>query len=101
LTRAIHKMYYLCMSNNSRAINITLPDELVREIDKAAKGEYASRSDFIRESVVRRLKNQRIVDEWGDSGNWEAVVDFRDLPGGGMPAEELLKRLKHLHGQDR
>ena len=49
LTRAIHKMYYLCMSNNSRAINITLPDELVREIDKAAKGEYASRGDFIRD----------------------------------------------------
>ncbi|OGL35041.1 hypothetical protein A3F65_01725 [Candidatus Saccharibacteria bacterium RIFCSPHIGHO2_12_FULL_47_16b] len=89
------------MSNNSKAINITLPDELLEAIDKAAKSEYASRSDFIRESIVRRLKGQRVVDEWGDEGNWETVVDFRDLPGGGMPAEELLERLKHLNGQDK
>ena len=89
------------MSKNAKAINITLPQDLLQEIDKAAKDEYASRSDFIRESVVRRLKGQRVVDEWGDEGNWETVVDFRDLPGGGMPAEELLNRLKHLNGQDK
>lgn len=87
-------MYYLCMGNRAKAINITLPDELLKAIDKAAKNEYASRSDFIRESVVRRLKGQRIVDEWGDEGNWETVVDFRDLPGGGMDIEEFIDRLE-------
>lgn len=89
------------MSNNSKAINITLPDELLKAIDKAAKGEYASRSDFIRESIVRRLKGQRVVDEWGDEGNWETVVDFRDLPGGGMDIEDFIDRLEKLDGQDK
>ena len=52
----------------SKIINISLPEELVEKIDKLAKGEYASRSDFIRETLVRRIKGQRIVDEWGDNG---------------------------------
>jgi metal-responsive CopG/Arc/MetJ family transcriptional regulator len=41
----------------TKIINISLPEDLVKEIDKAAKAEYASRSDFIRQSVVGRLKN--------------------------------------------
>ncbi|MEK7096010.1 MAG: ribbon-helix-helix domain-containing protein [Patescibacteria group bacterium] len=88
------------MSNNSRAINITLPSDLVKEIDKAAKGEYASRSDFIRESVVRRLKNQRIVDEWGDEGNWETVVDFREINPEGVPLDEVITALEKLDKTD-
>ena len=74
----------------------SLPEELVRKIDEAAKADFANRSDFIRETLVRRLKNQRIIDEWGDDGQWETVVSFRDLPNGGMPAEELVERLKKL-----
>jgi Arc/MetJ-type ribon-helix-helix transcriptional regulator len=84
----------------SKIINISLPEELIERIDQLAKGEYASRSDFIRETLVRRVKGQRIVDEWGDEGKWETVVDFRDLPGGGIPAEDLLERLKKLDGQN-
>lgn len=84
----------------SRTINISLPEDLVKKIDQLAKGEYASRSDFIRETLVRRIKGQRIVDEWGDEGSWETVVDFRDLPDGGIPAEELVARLKKLNGQN-
>lgn len=89
------------MSRNSRAINITLPDDLLKKLDKAAKSEYASRSDFIRESIVRRLHGQRVVNEWDDEGNWETVVDFSDLPGGGMELEEFIDRLEKLDGQDK
>lgn len=88
------------MSNNSKPINLTLPDELLKAIDKAAKSEYASRSDFIRESVVRRLKNQHVVDEWGDEGNWETVVDFREMNPNGVPAEEVLASLHRLKKTD-
>lgn len=80
----------------AKTINISLPEELVKKIDKLAKGEYASRSDFIRETLVRRIKGQRIVDEWGDEGEWETVVDFRDVNLGGVPAEEVLKALNKL-----
>ncbi|MGH7196086.1 MAG: ribbon-helix-helix domain-containing protein [Candidatus Saccharimonadales bacterium] len=85
----------------TKTINVSLPPKLLEKIDAAARGEYATRSDFIRETLVRRIKGQRIVDEWGDEGEWETVVDFRDLPGGGMPAEEFSERLKKLNGQNK
>lgn len=47
----------------SKTINISLPEELVKKIDRAAKSDYASRSDYIRETLVRRIKGQKIVDE--------------------------------------
>lgn len=80
----------------SKTINISLPEELVKKIDKLAKGEYASRSDFIRETLVRRIKGQRIVDEWGDEGEWEVVVDFREINPAGVPAEDVLEALEKL-----
>lgn len=80
----------------TKTINISLPDDLIKRIDKLAKGEYASRSDFIRETLVHRIKGQRIVDEWGDEGEWETVADFRDVNPGGVPAEDVLKALRNL-----
>lgn len=80
----------------SKIINISLPEDLVKKIDKLAKGEYASRSDFIRETLVRRIKGQRVVDEWGDAGEWETVVDFRDINPDGVPAEDVLRALQKL-----
>lgn len=40
---------------SSKTINISLDEKLIKEIDKAAKAEYASRSDYIRQSVVNQL----------------------------------------------
>jgi Arc/MetJ-type ribon-helix-helix transcriptional regulator len=80
----------------SKIINLSLPEELVKEIDKAAKRDYANRSDFIRETLVRRLKGQRVVDDWGDEGEWETVVDFRDINPNGVPAKDVLRAIKDL-----
>lgn len=80
----------------TKTINISLPEELLKKIDAAAKSEYASRSDFIREVLVRKLKNQRIVDEWGDEGEWETVVDFRSVNPEGVPAKEVVAALEKL-----
>lgn len=55
----IQDPYKPCMM--TRTINISLPAQLLKEIDEAAKGNYASRSDFIRETMVLRLKNQQVV----------------------------------------
>jgi prevent-host-death family protein len=35
------------------------------------------------------------VDEWGDEGTWETVLDLGGKKEGGMSAQEFLKRLKH------
>ena len=79
-----------------KTINISLPEELLKKIDNEAKAEYASRSDFIRDSLVRRIKHQRVVDEWGDDGEWETAVDFRELNSDGVPASDVLKALEKL-----
>lgn len=86
-------MYDLCMS---KIINISLPEELVKRIDAEAKAEYASRSDFIRDTLVKRLRGQRVVDEWGDEGTWETVVNFRTLTPSGIPADDVLAAIKEL-----
>jgi len=72
-----------------KTINISLPEELLNRIDIEAKSEYASRSDFIRDTIVRRLKNQRVVDEWGDEGVWETVVNFREIASNGVPSSDV------------
>ena len=79
---------------SSKAINITLDEKLIKEIDKAAKSEYASRSDYIRDSIVRKLRAQAL-DEWGEpAGMWEPGVDLRDKNGKGMPIDEFLQIVK-------
>ncbi len=81
----------------SKIINISLPEDLVKKIDQLAKSDYASRSDFIRETLVRRIKGQRIVDEWGDPvGEWEAGIDLRDSHGNGVKAETVLAVIDEL-----
>ena len=51
--------------------------------------------------VVRRSKpvfKVTPVDEWGDEGIWETVVDFTKIRKGGVPAEDVLASLKRLNG---
>lgn len=45
----------------TQTFNISLPKELVKKVDEVAKREYRNRSELIRESVRRYLKD---VDEW-------------------------------------
>jgi metal-responsive CopG/Arc/MetJ family transcriptional regulator len=50
----------------TQTINISLPKELIKEIDTAAKSEYASRSDYIRQALVGKLKSDKMQsDDWG------------------------------------
>lgn len=45
-----------------QTINISLPKELVQRIDRAAKAEYASRSDYIRQALVGKLRADKSQD---------------------------------------
>ncbi|EDK72300.1 putative transcriptional regulator, CopG family [candidate division TM7 genomosp. GTL1] len=50
---------------STQTINISLPKELIKEIDSAAKAEYASRSDYIRQALVGKLKSDKAQsDDW-------------------------------------
>lgn len=52
-------------------------------------------------TVVRRSKpvfKISPVDEWGDEGVWETVIDFREINKQGVPATDVLKALKKIDG---
>mgnify|MGYP001558466702 CR=1 FL=1 len=52
-------------------------------------------------TVVRRSKpifKITPVDEWGDEGLWETIVDFRQIKAGGISARALSKALHERHG---
>lgn len=54
--------------------------------------------------VVRKSKpvfQLTPIDEWGDEGIWETVVDFTKIKKGGVPAHEVLASLKRLNAQNR
>lgn len=48
---------------STQTINISLPEELVVKIDQAAKAEYASRSDYIRQALVGKLKTDQAEEQ--------------------------------------
>ena len=53
--------------------------------------------------VVRRSKpifRVSPVDEWGDEGLWENVVDFTKINKNGVPIADVIASLKRLHAQD-
>ena len=50
-----------------QTINISLPKDLVQQIDIAAKSEFASRSDYIRQALVGKLRNDEAR---GLAGSW-------------------------------
>lgn len=41
------------------------------------------------------------VDEWGDDGTWDTVLDFRKICPGGVPIDEVIASLERLNAQDR
>ncbi len=80
-------MYALCMS--TKAYNITLPQKLVTRLDKTAKDNYMTRSDFIRYAVVKELKFQ-------EEDGWKTVVDFTKINKNGVSAKDILAALESL-----
>lgn len=54
-------------------------------------------------TVVRRSKpifKLVPVDEWGDEGEWETIIDFTKIRKGGVPAEIVLEHLRRLNEQN-
>jgi metal-responsive CopG/Arc/MetJ family transcriptional regulator len=58
---------------STQTINISLPEELVEKIDQAAKAEYASRSDYIRQALVGKLKTDKRAEQ-----NWSLLESLME-----------------------
>lgn len=49
---------------STKIVNLSLPEELLKRVDAAAKREYSSRSDFVRKSLYNQLRTQTLSDEY-------------------------------------
>jgi antitoxin (DNA-binding transcriptional repressor) of toxin-antitoxin stability system len=53
-------------------------------------------------TVVRRSRPVFTIGPVGDDESaWETIIDFTEIDPNGIPAKELLKRMKETHGQNR
>jgi len=53
--------------------------------------------------VVRKSKpvfKLSPVDEWGDEGIWEQIIDFREINPKGIPVKDVLASLKRLRNHE-
>ena len=65
LDKGIQDIYNVCM--NTQTLNISLPRELVKKVDKLAKKEYRNRSELIRQALRRYLE---------DRYEWENLLSY-------------------------
>lgn len=79
---------------NTQTFNISLPRELVKKVDKVAKEEYRNRSDFIRETLIARIREK---EEWKQifKAGEKAMKDM------GIKSEEEVNEIvyKYRHGR--
>lgn len=54
---------------STQTLNISLPQELVAEIDTRATRDYASRSEYIRRAIVNQIRTERNVQVVLDRAN--------------------------------
>lgn len=80
----IQKTYNNCMA--TKTFNLSLPEELVNQIDTIAKTNYMSRSELIKHAVIKELKSKE--------SDWQTVVDFTKINTQGISATDILEALK-------
>ena len=90
--RTVIIKFFNGMINKQKTVGLKdLRENTEKYIEEVRKG-----SSF---TVFRRSKpifNITPVDEWGDEGAWENIVDFTKLNKGGVRAEDILSSLKRL-----
>lgn len=70
----------------TKTINLSLPAEMLKKIDRAAKTSQSNRSEFIRQSARRQLETLE---------NWERICAYGARQGRklGIKSEDDVERL--------
>ena len=64
------------MANNTQTFNISFPRELVAQIDKVAKRQFGSRSDFLRTAALEYIRRE---EERGMSHDVQQIARDEDV----------------------
>lgn len=48
---------------STKTFNLSLPQALVEALDKRAKSEYSSRSDYVRKAIVNQMRTEAALEE--------------------------------------
>jgi Arc/MetJ-type ribon-helix-helix transcriptional regulator len=76
-----------------QTVQIRLPKERVRQIDKEVKmGRYHSRSEAIR-SAIEKNEIFSMFEKNRKDERWEEVIDFTKVKKGGVDIKDILSRL--------
>lgn len=54
---------------STKVFNLSLPKELVDAVDKQAKKDYSTRSDYIRRAVLNQLRTEQTLAQVFDQAN--------------------------------
>jgi metal-responsive CopG/Arc/MetJ family transcriptional regulator len=81
----------------TQTINISLPDELVKKIDVAAKSEYASRSDYIRQALVSKLQSDKVQqDDWALLAELSTEIASNAAKNGYSTDQDFVRAVKEV-----
>ena len=53
----------------TRTFNLSLPEALVQALDKRAKSEFSSRSDYVRKAIVNQMRSEEALSDILDRAN--------------------------------
>lgn len=82
---------------STQTINISLPKELIEKIDAAAKAEFASRSDYIRQALVGKLRTDRIqADDWDLLEALSTEIAEKAAAEGYLSDEDFVRATKEI-----
>jgi metal-responsive CopG/Arc/MetJ family transcriptional regulator len=59
----------------AQTVNISLPEELLDKVDRAAKAEFISRSDYIRQALAGKLKADEVRER---AESWRLLETIAD-----------------------
>lgn len=54
---------------STRTFNLSLPQVLVEALDKRAKSEFSSRSDYVRKAIVNQMRIEESLENLLDRSN--------------------------------
>jgi antitoxin ParD1/3/4 len=84
---------------NTHPMSITLPHDMAAMVKaKVSSGEYATESEVIRDGLRTLQARDAAVEAWLQSEVAKSYDEMAANPGVGIPAEEIMDRLRAAHG---